>query len=203
MVIRTFLLFLLGLPLLLPAQSETYLTLLEKHREDYVYNLTQGPRAPLDSTQLDGVRFFPGDSLYRVMAAFTPTPDAEPFDLATYSGITKPYVQYGWLDFELKGDSLRLAVYQSLRLRQNPIYKDHLFLPFKDHTCGETSYGGGRYLDLKIQEIQNGVLPLDFNKAYNPWCAFSDGYNCPIPPNENHLDISIPAGEQMYQKMKK
>jgi uncharacterized protein (DUF1684 family) len=78
-----------------------------------------------------------------------------------------------------------------------PQYKDYLYLPFKDFTNGESTYGGGRYLDFKMSDIQeNQTIIIDFNKAYNPYCAYSDGYSCPIPPSENHLQVFIEAGEK-------
>jgi len=84
-----------------------------------------------------------------------------------------------------------------------PAYADHLFLPFKDATNGEESYGGGRYIDLKASSIKDDKMAVDFNKTYNPWCAYSDGYNCPIPPIANHLDASLMAGEAKYTGPKK
>jgi uncharacterized protein (DUF1684 family) len=81
-----------------------------------------------------------------------------------------------------------------------PKYKNYLFVPFKDMTNGKETYGGGRYLDLETTDIQNDSVILDFNKAYNPYCAYSNGYSCPIPPKENHLAVSIEAGEKTFGK---
>ena len=85
-----------------------------------------------------------------------------------------------------------MIIYQS----DPPIegYETSLFLPFMDETNGETSYGGGRYLDLEISDIQSNDVWIDFNQAYNPYCAYSSYYNCPIPPANNYLDIEIKAG---------
>ncbi len=178
--------------------QEPYATQLENHRKEYKSKFLKTDRSPLKEPDLKNLKFFEADEDYVVQAVFTATPDAKPFDLPTYSGITKPYVQYGWLDFKLKGADHRLAVYQSLQLRVMPKFKTYLFLPFKDLTNGEATYGGGRYMDLEVSDISDGKITLDFNKAYNPWCAYSDGYNCPIPPSENHLPIEINAGEQLY-----
>ncbi len=168
-------------------------------RAQYKEEFKANPKAPLKTDEeLDAMRFYPADSSYRVEAVFIATPEAQPFEMATYSGITKPYRKYGVLLFELNGHKLKLAVYESLRLKNIPAYQDHLFLPFKDASNGEETYGGGRYLDLKRTDIKDGKLLLDFNKAYNPWCCYSDGYSCPIPPAENHLDVAIRAGEMMY-----
>lgn len=163
----------------------------------YKQGFLENPRSPLDSMDLAKLRFFEPNEKYRVTCTFQRTPDEKPFELPTSSGITKTFVKYGTLHFELDGKKLQLAVYQNLTLR-NPIYAQHLFLPFRDATNDLTTYGGGRYLDLTIAEVEADSPVLDFNKCYNPWCHYSDGYNCPIPPTENTLDIAIPAGEMEW-----
>jgi uncharacterized protein len=95
---------------------------------------------------------------------------------------------------------LHLMVYQSQALLQKAGTRDYLFIPFTDATSGTDSYGAGRYIDGTISDIRNGSLVLDFNKAYNPYCAYSAGYNCPIPPRENDLPVAIRAGERNYGK---
>jgi uncharacterized protein (DUF1684 family) len=82
-----------------------------------------------------------------------------------------------------------------------PEYKDHLFLPFTDLTSGEETYTAGRYIDLSFEDIIDNKVVIDFNKAYNPYCAYVSGkYNCPIPPRENTLSVAILAGEKNYGK---
>jgi len=126
--------------------------------------------------------------------------EQKPFEMATYSGVTKPYIKYGELLFEIPGKGTqRINVYQSLKALKLPQYKDHLFIPFKDLTSGESTYDGGRYIDIKLSDIKKGIVYLDFNKAYNPWCAYSEGYSCPIPPAENTLNIAIEAGELTFK----
>ncbi len=84
---------------------------------------------------------------------------------------------------------------------QDPKFKDELFIPFTDLTSGESSYGGGRYIDINVNDIVGGSFELDFNKAYNPYCAYVTGkYNCPIPPKENNLSVAIQAGEKIFGK---
>lgn len=73
-------------------------------------------------------------------------------------------------------------------------------LPFTDITSGDESYGGGGYLDFRVGEIKNNVLVFDFNKAYNSYCAYAKGYNCPLPPRENYIAIAIRAGEKQFAK---
>jgi uncharacterized protein (DUF1684 family) len=110
----------------------------------------------------------------------------------TSSGKLKMYSEYARLEFEIDGKNYELYAYQSHRLRAMDEYKDYLFLPFKDHTNGIESYGGGRYIDLSIPEGE--TILLDFNQSYNPYCAYRDGYSCPIPPEENHLELKVNAG---------
>jgi len=80
----------------------------------------------------------------------------------------------------------------------HPIYKNHIFIPFTDLTNGEETYGGGRYIDATIPKGKS--ITLDFNYSYNPYCHYTEGYNCPIPPKENFLDIKIKAGEKIWKK---
>lgn len=174
-----------------------------KHRAEYKAGFLEDERSPLDSADLLHLRFFEANEAYRVVCTFQRTPDEKPFEVPTSSGITKPFVKYGTLSFEITGKQLQLAVYQNLALRNMPVYAQHLFLPFRDDTNGETTYGGGRYIDLTIAEVEAEAPMLDFNKCYNPWCHYSDGYNCPIPPSENTLEVAIPAGEMMWEGEKK
>jgi uncharacterized protein (DUF1684 family) len=183
------------------AQSDkAYAKAIKKYRKHHIRELLKEERAPIDKKMAKQLAFFDPNSDYAVEATFTRTKDAESFDMATYSGITKPYVKYGTLSFELDGNEVELAVYQSLRLIRMPMYRDYLFLPFKDATNGALTYGGGRYLDLKASDIVDGKVQIDLNKVYNPYCAYSDGYNCPIPPQENHLTIEVLAGEKAFVK---
>lgn len=94
-----------------------------------------------------------------------------------------------------------MNLYQSQGLMGSNEYKNYLFLPFTDATTGVETYESGRYIDLLTTDIVNNTVTIDFNKAYNPYCAYvSDVYNCPIPPKENHLRVAIRAGEKMYGK---
>lgn len=193
---------LLGVLLLLPifalAQpSVDYAKEIKQHRKQYKKDFLTNERSPLDRKGVRKLLFYPPDTAYVVTARIERTPDAEPFDMPTYSGITKPYVQYAWAHFQLKDTVLSLALYQSLNLIRTPQGRDLLFLPFKDWTNGEETYGGGRYLNLSKAGITDAQLHIDFNKAYNPYCAYSDGYNCPVPPRENHLSVLVKAGERL------
>ncbi len=185
---------------LITAQNEAevdYSKELKKYRKDYKKALLVDERSPVDSKkELKSIDFFEPNEDYIVKCLFIRTAYEKPFEMATYAGITKPYLKYGELLFELPGEgTLRLSVYQSLKGISMPAYKDHLFIPFKDATNGDITYGGGRYIDIQVSDIKQGIVFLDFNKAYNPWCAYGDGFSCPIPPAENHLSVAIKAGE--------
>lgn len=141
--------------------------------------------------------FFPINLKYRITAKFQKTEKAEPFDLLTSSGKTKPYREFGKATFQLDGKSYTLTLYQSLDLIRQKKYKDHLFLPFRDATNEKETYGGGKYLDLTIPKGK--TIILDFNKSYHPYCAYNAyDYNCPVVPEENKLPVEIRAGV-MYE----
>ncbi|MCF2487267.1 DUF1684 domain-containing protein [Dyadobacter sp. CY347] len=170
-----------------------------KYRKKYKEEFLSSANSPLKEADLPFLQFYEPDSAYRVVAKFEKS-RGQSFEMPTYSGVNKTYVKYGKVKFRINGRKQTLTVYRSLSLQQLAKYKDYLFIPFKDKTNGDESYGGGRYLDLKTTDIKNNTLVLDFNKAYNPYCAYSDGYNCPIPPAPNHLPIAITAGEKKFGK---
>lgn len=139
-----------------------------------------------------GIHFFPFSDKYVVNAKFVRTPNEKPFQMSTSSGMRKTYIKYGEVYFTIDGKEYKLNVYQSQELLQSADYKDYLFIPFTDATSGHETYEGGRYIDLSITNSDHMVI--NFNKAYHPYCAYTDGYNCPVPPAENTLPIKIEAG---------
>ena len=171
-------------------------------RQQHLIDLVAHEQAPLQAVDLSAVSHFQYDANYRVHAKYVATEDAKPFDMATYSGKTKAFIEKGVLYFIVKGQKSKIHVYQNLKYANHPVYGAYFFIPFKDLTSGDETYGGGRYLDLPKEMFTQKKIMLDFNKAYNPWCAYSDGYNCPIPPSENELNIFIRAGEKMFEKSK-
>lgn len=178
--------------------QKSYNKEIKKHRKTYKKDFLKSDHSPLLKKDMKSLRFYKAKPEYRVTADFKRTPDAEEFAMATVSGKNQAYIKHGTVIFILNGETLELAVYRSLRLAQMPQYRDHLFMPFNDQTNGNETYGGGRYLDLKASDIKDGKVVLDFNKVYNPYCAYSGGYSCPIPPQENKLDFAIEAGEKEF-----
>lgn len=150
------------------------------------------PLTKEDAISFSSLPFFPIDKKYHVLADFKRTPNEKPFDMLTTTSRLAKYVKYGEASFLLDGKKQTLNIYQSLTLREKPEYKDYLFLPFTDETTGKESYEGGRYIELKIPK-ENKIV-IDFNKAYNPYCAYNHKYSCPIPPKGNHVQIAVRAG---------
>jgi len=144
--------------------------------------------------------FFPISHVYNVSCSFEKITDTVGFTMTTSAKTLKHYYKYGRLDFMIDGKEFLLFVYQGKDLMQVEKYKDYLFVPFTDATTGDESYGSGRYLEFYKKDIENNTLQLDFNKAYNPYCAYSPDYKCPIPPKENRLSIAIRAGEMNFGK---
>lgn len=140
-----------------------------------------------------GLDYYEFNDEYQIEATFQKSV-GKVFKMPTTTERLPKYRRYGYVNFKVRGLSCRLEVYQNMRLKKNKEYKDYLFLPFRDQTSGQTTYGGGRFLDLKIPDGQKVVI--DFNQAYNPYCAYSYRYSCPIPPDCNTLNLPILAGEK-------
>lgn len=147
---------------------------------------------PEDLKEFEALDFYPIDLKFRVIAIFKRTPNETPFLMPTTTSRLPKYVKYGEAHFELDGKKLKLNLYQNVPISEDPAYVDYLFLPFTDLTNGDGSYGGGRFLDTRIPE--GDTIVLDFNKTYNPYCAYNSKYSCPIPPNENDMLVRIEAG---------
>ncbi len=169
-------------------------------RQNQVTELFESAKPPLKKDEIRFLSYFAPDGKYRLEAAFRPEENARPFLMTTSTGSASEYVKYGTVTFYLDGHPHRLAVYRSLTLPRIGKYRDYLFVPFRDKTNGKETYGGGRYLDLRAGDIRNGTVVLDFNKAYNPYCAYSPAFSCPIPPSENRLKARIEAGEKIFKR---
>ncbi|HUK12397.1 MAG TPA: DUF1684 domain-containing protein [Thermoanaerobaculaceae bacterium] len=140
-----------------------------------------------------GLRFFPWDPEMRFDAALEPVVPPEPLEIAASDGRQRPAHRVGRLRLRLPGGVAVLAVYQLDDMRQS--YPDNLFLPFRDAGAGSVTYGAGRYVD--VERIAGGLVRVDFNRAYNPDCAYGIAGQCPITPAENTLAFAVRAGEAM------
>lgn len=153
------------------------------------------PLLPKDRQTFTELERFAPDARFKVMAVFRPK-KGKPFGMKTTTDRVPQYEAIGQLRFTAAGRKERLTVYRNIELSKKPGYADYLFVPFTDLTNGEETYGGGRYLDLQ-GPLKNQV-ELDFNRAYNPYCAYGGRYSCPIPPAENHLELRVEAGVKAF-----
>ena len=165
----------------------------QKELNDGYTNKKETPLRGDNYTKFTKHPFFPVDLKYRIKAQFTRTENSVPFDLMTSSGETKPYRAFGNATFAQNGVTYILNIYQSLDLVKTRGYEDYLFLPFRDETNGKETYGGGKYIDLRIPD--GNEIVIDFNQSYQPYCAYNAyDYSCPIVPEENFLPLRIEAG---------
>jgi uncharacterized protein len=173
--------------------SDTYIAAIEAERAEKDYYLRRDAYSPIeDRVNFSGLNYYPPDLALR----FTlPLQRVEPELLIfqTSTGDEREYQRLGTVEFEVEGQLARLAIYKSEDY-------DELFLPFRDATSGTETYGAGRYLEPV--ELANDELLVDFNLAYNPYCAYSEVFSCPLPPVENWLKVPIRAGEKKYKEEK-
>lgn len=179
----------------LHAQQNGYQIALQSFQQDYLQS-----HEVVKNEDRKFVQFFPIDEYFRITAAFTKLNDSTGFKMKTSGTKDQTYFRYGKLLFNIHDTTIELTLYQSQQLMGDSTYQNYLFLPFTDVTSGEESYGGGRYIDIDMARIRNNKVVVDFNKAYNPYCAYSTGYNCPIPPRENDMPVAIRAGEMDFLK---
>ena len=167
----------------------------EELNRDYA-DSTKSPLTEADLKVFKELDFFPINEKFIVNAKFIRAKKAKVFKMKTSTSRTPEYKKYGELHFTIDDKEYQLNVYQSIDLSKKEEYKDYLFLPFSDLTNGKESYIGGRYIDMKIQDAK--VWEIDFNKAYNPYCAYNHKYSCPIVPLENDLEVAIYAGVKKF-----
>jgi len=167
----------------------------KKFQETINKEFSDPSTSPLEGKTLKKFKtlpFYDIDPGYRVVAKLHRTDGSDFKPMKTTTARFANHRIYGVLEFTLNGKKIEIPVYQSKDLLSNPEYKDYLFFPFTDLTNNEGTYGGGRYIDLRIPS--GDEIVVDFNKAYNPSCAYSPKYSCPIVPSENHIDLAIEAG---------
>ncbi|PCH75863.1 MAG: hypothetical protein COB98_07935 [Flavobacteriaceae bacterium] len=170
----------------------------------YVLNVhysdaNESPLTPQDLKNFKSLTFFEINESFSVVANFIETPDTDIFEMATTSDRRPLYRKYGIATFELNGEKQVLNLYQNQQFMTSPEYGNSLFVPYTDLTNSETSYGGGRYIDVEIPADGATSITIDFNKSYNPYCAYNKKYSCPIVPAENNLNVKIEAGVRKFK----
>ncbi|GJM40374.1 MAG: hypothetical protein DHS20C20_06560 [Ardenticatenaceae bacterium] len=158
------------------------------------------PQSPLDPNQreqFEGLNYYePNDDLVLILPVETFASTEPMIEMETSTGEQRPYRRYGRITFEVNGEPASLTIYSD-------IYGQEFFLPFRDATSGQDTYGAGRYLDNHrpgLVDLGNGRVKIDFNFAYNPYCAYSPAYSCPLPPRENWVTVPILAGEKNFEQ---
>ena len=174
--------------------DETWATELTGNRERKDEFFAEHPQSPIPPERregFDGLDYFPPDPSYRVDAAVTVHDDPEEVTMHTTANTTVAYRKVVTFAFEIRGREQSLAGYRHGD-------GESIFVPFRDKTTGQQTYRKGRYMELEpSRDLADGdVVPLDFNLAYTPFCAYSDSFACPLPPEENWLDVAITAGER-------
>lgn len=157
------------------------------------YNL-DSPLTERQQEALDSLDFYPIDPDYKVRARMEPVPNRNMIEVPMTDGSVERYIRHSFAVFDLKGKPVKLLLLQA----EDETDRRNFFLAFADETSADETYGGGRYLNLR-QDGQSSIT-IDFNLAYNPYCAYNPDFACPIPPRENILEIPIRAGEKNYDK---
>ncbi|TRX49217.1 DUF1684 domain-containing protein [Fulvivirga sp. M361] len=170
---------------------EEYAEYIEKEREEQDRFMRYSDESPFakDSVTFQGLNHYPADKSFKVKGRFEPIPNPKIITLGTNDGKKEQYLEYGYAIFPLLDKENKLLILEN-------VTENVLFLAFGDATSAIDTYGAGRYLD--VDHAGDKTIILDFNLAYNPYCAYSAGFSCPFPPKENLLDIAITAGEKSY-----
>lgn len=162
-----------------------------KHKDEYFASGANSPLDPTDQAGFSGLAYFPYDPGLQFAVHIDAVDDqGERIALDTSDGEVKEFMVAGEVRFQVGDGTYVLTLLKDYD-------RGRFFLPFHDATNGLETYDGGRYLDP--QEKPDGTLVLDFNYAYNPYCAYSTGWSCPFPPERNRLAIEIPAGEKAFR----
>lgn len=165
----------------------------EERREKDEY-FAKHPQSPIPRDKrdaFDGLDYFPPDEAFRFALELHEFDDHETLTVETTRDGEQTYLRWGEFKVEIDGETYTLTAYK------NDVDDERLWVPFRDETTGEETYPAGRYLDFTEDDrTSDSKWILDFNRAYSPFCAYSDAYECPLVPRENWLDVRIEAGEK-------
>jgi len=181
-------------------ESSTYKEEIQKWQQEQNSEFKDTKTSPLTADGLasfEKLHFYDIDEDYKIKASLELNKNQKEFGMKTTTARLPVYVKYGVASFSIKGQSFSIYIYQNVEFAKQEKYEDFLFMLFTDNTSGSTSYAGGKYIDLRIPKEGEKLL-IDFNKSYNPYCAYNHKYSCPIPPDEDHLNIEIKAGVKAY-----
>ncbi len=170
-------------------QTTTRLDAYRQRRDHHFGHDPDSPLEPSDREHFAGLRYFAESPALALEVTIDAAASdvGEQVDLLTVDGQAKPFVRVGRIHVPVGDREVTLSVFKDLA-------PGRYFLPFRDGTSGQETYAGGRYLDPRARP--DGTLLVDFNFAYNPYCAYGEGWSCPIPPAENVTPVRIEAGER-------
>lgn len=165
---------------------------LKRFREEKDKFFLHDHQSPLDDEQrrdFSGLRYFAENPDLRIEVDIERFPEGEQVPIQTNTGAVQNYDRFGLFRFTVDGEDVELTVFQN---------EHGFFLPFADSLAGQETYGAGRYLEPEL--LSDGRLLIDFNLAYNPYCAYNANWSCPITPAENRLKVAIRAGEKVFEQ---
>jgi hypothetical protein len=160
-----------------------------REKDDFFRHSPDSPLTPDQRLSFAGLRYFPEDPALRILADVERFPQAETVKMQTSTGDVRDYERLGRFRFEAEGQPVELTIFRN---------ELGAFLPFADSLAGGETYGAGRYLEP--QELPDGRFEVNFNHAYNPYCAYNENWSCPITPAENRLKVPIRAGEMVFEE---
>jgi hypothetical protein len=174
--------------------TSDYEAAVDAEREERERFLAEHPRSPVADGTFAGLDYYPVDPAYRFELELDVRESPPSVTVETTTDGARDYLRWGEFRFAVDGETVSLSAFRSDR------DDDRLWVPFRDETNGEKTYGAGRYLDLEADEhlTADGRWVVDFNRAYNPTCAYNHGYECPLVPLSNWLEVRIEAGERSY-----
>lgn len=158
-----------------------------KEKDDFFANHAQSPLTREQRKAFQGLHYFPENEALRFEVQAQEFPEKERLEMQTTTGDVQVYLRYGRFTFQVDGQAVELTIYQS---------EHGFFLPFVDALAGRETYPAGRYLEP--EPLPGGRFFVDFNLAYNPYCAYNEMWSCPITPFENRLKVPIRAGEKSF-----
>jgi uncharacterized protein (DUF1684 family) len=167
----------------------TELEIFRAHKDDFFGSHPQSPLAPHQQRDFQGLNYFSENPDLRLEVNVEEFPDKEEILMQTTTGSVQPYARFGKFRFQADGQGAELTIFAG---------EHGFFLPFADSLAGKETYGAGRYLEP--EPLGGGQFLVDFNLAYNPYCAYDERWTCPITPPENRVPVPIRAGEKIFHQ---
>lgn len=179
-----------------PPRWDEQIEAFRESKDEQFRTALDSPLSPEQRESFPGLDYYEPDPELYFVGPINFLPEPEPLQMITTAGQPRPCERVGWIEFAVAGEPVQLQVY---RMTDNPQAAEDFFLPFQDATTGEETYPAGRYVELSGPP--GGPFVLDFNTAYNPYCAYGhpERFACPVTPKDNRLEVRIAAGERGYE----